>query len=282
MLETTTFTSITTNQSPTLLVLWAIHGNEPCGTQAIRRVMGELKRWEISLEQGRLIFIPVCNPQAFSHKKRYFEKNLNRLFNPGINDDSYEWKIAKIVRGYIDQCDYMLDLHSLSGWKDTFMFKSDYSGDKALDRFAQASGIKQVISGWWEIYEDNGEWCTDDYARSVWKKGVCIECWQHNDPQAPDVAYFGIINMMKHLWLLAWEATYIQNQETLHIESLLYKEKQGAFTKKWQHGDSIKQWEIIAQYTDWETIIAQKDQYIMLPKHRAEVWDEWFYLGVKV
>jgi hypothetical protein len=57
------------------------------------------------------------------------------MFNPINESTSYEALLAKEIRGYIQECDYMLDIHSLSGGESLFMFKSDYQ-DEDIDAFA--------------------------------------------------------------------------------------------------------------------------------------------------
>ncbi len=269
------------NEGSHFLILWWIHGNESCWTIAINKLIAQLNSWEISLLSWKLTLIPICNPIAFEHKVRFHEENLNRCFNPKSISDSYESRLAEMIREYISWCDYLLDIHSLSWGTDTFLFKSDYSWISDLDSFASASWIKQVISWRWEIYQDNWERCTDDYAYNIWIKWVCIECWQHEDPDAPEVAYRSIINMWKHLWLFDWKVDYIADQYRFHIERLCYKKYDGAFVRSRKHWDAIQAWTVIAKYDNWKKIIAEYDWFLLLPKHWAKKWDEWFYLWKK-
>lgn len=263
-----------------LLILWAIHGNEPCGPVAIQRIINEIENNQIEIKTWSVTFIPVCNPEAYKQNKRYIDANLNRIFKPGYDTTSYESYLAEMVRWYIDQTDYMIDIHSLSWWDDVFLFKSDYN-DKDINIFAQATGVEQVIKWRDTVYKQTQERTTDDYIRSIWKKGICIECWQHEDPNAPIIAYNAIINCMKHLQITAWEASYNKKQYTYNMQKLYYKEQEGTFTQHRKHGDFIKAWTIIAIYNDDSEIIAKKDGYILLPKHRAKQWEERFYLWIK-
>jgi hypothetical protein len=169
----------------------------------------------------------------------------------------------------------------LSGGESLFMFKSDYQ-DEDIDAFATSMWISQVISGRTVLYEDNGMRCTDDYAKDIWVKWVCIECGQHEDPAAPGVAYDAIINSMKHLWCLAWEAEYVSDMYELQMQKLWYKEKEWSFAQQRSHGDVIQSWEVIATYEDGDQCVADDQYYILLPKHRAEVWGEWYYLWKKL
>ena len=49
---------------PRLIVLGGVHGNEVCGSIAIRRVLGEFERGERVVRRGLLTLVPVANPLA--------------------------------------------------------------------------------------------------------------------------------------------------------------------------------------------------------------------------
>ncbi len=264
-----------------VLILWAIHGNEPCGTIAIQKLISQLDSWEISLKSWMLTLIPICNQKAHDLGQRQTEENLNRMFNPENKSDSYEATLAAEIREYIENSDYMLDIHSLSWWDSTFMFKSEFWNNE-LDEYASTMWIKEVISWWNEIYQENELRCTDDFAKSCWVKWVCIECGQHEDPNAPIVAYDAIINSLTHLWLIDWVAAYQSDMYQLHMNTLILKDKEWSFAKIRKHWDEVKAWEVIARYQDWTEINAVEDSLILLPKHWAKKGEERFYLWISV
>jgi len=55
---------------PKLLILGAVHGNETCGTVAIRRLMAQLSSRELLLERARLTLVPVTNKLAYERRQR--------------------------------------------------------------------------------------------------------------------------------------------------------------------------------------------------------------------
>jgi len=63
---------------PLLLVVGGIHGNEPAGVRAIRRVLEEIDRRALSL-RGRLVGL-VGNVHALAQGRRYLATDLNRLW----------------------------------------------------------------------------------------------------------------------------------------------------------------------------------------------------------
>ncbi len=61
---------------PTLIIVGSIHGNEPAGSLAARRLLPELERRR-HLLRGELLFL-VGNTRALAHHTRYIDVDLNR------------------------------------------------------------------------------------------------------------------------------------------------------------------------------------------------------------
>src|SRR5271170_6038741 len=106
------FTYFAEETGPRLLILGAVHGNEVCGAEAIRRVMEELDFGKLRLVRGQVEFVPVANPRAHEAGQRFIERNLNRFFRPTPDPKIYEAKLTNILSAMIDACDYFIDLHS--------------------------------------------------------------------------------------------------------------------------------------------------------------------------
>ena len=60
-LESVRFTGL--KPGPKLIVLGAVHGNEPCGPLAIRRAIEECRAGRLKIRRGELTFVPVANPK---------------------------------------------------------------------------------------------------------------------------------------------------------------------------------------------------------------------------
>jgi len=74
---------------PLLVVLASVHGNEPAGYHAARRVLARLAQDEIPLS-GRLLCL-VGNRAALAAGVRYRDADLNRLWTPAV--------VARLRRG---------------------------------------------------------------------------------------------------------------------------------------------------------------------------------------
>jgi predicted deacylase len=59
------------SSGPKLIVLGAVHGNETCGTEAIRRLVQELEQGRLRIERGTLTMVPIANPLAYRLKRRH-------------------------------------------------------------------------------------------------------------------------------------------------------------------------------------------------------------------
>lgn len=259
------------------LIFWAIHGNEPCGTQVLEKLIQDIKSWKIKIESGKLIIIPICNPEAYKQNIRFVEENLNRVFN-NFDDSSYERKLAKFLKGYIEKCDYLLDLHSFHTEWDHYLFQ-DFEDDKT-NEFIKALWVKNIVTGWPELY---GSWDEQDtvwYAYSQWKTAALIECWSHNDPKCFDIANSAVYNFLIYLGIINWELWKV-HQNITKITAMVRKEQEWKLVQNFIEMQELKQGELIAEYNDGTQFFAEKDGNILLANSNAKIWHEWYYLAYK-
>ena len=107
MLDYTSFDSA--QKGPNLLITGAVHGNEACGTIAIRQWIDLLNSNKETILCGTVRFIPICNPRAFEKSERFIEENLNRVITPSNTPKSYEHSLAQDIITHLDWADYHLD-----------------------------------------------------------------------------------------------------------------------------------------------------------------------------
>ena len=267
------------NPGKTLLVFGAIHGDEICGPKAIAEVMNEIDSGKIVLKSGKIIFVPVCNPEAFKQNKRFVNVNLNRVFKKHPNPTKYEEKLADILCDIMDDTDILLDIHSISSEWKPFVFQ-DYT-DVETEKFTKILWIHDIVTGWPEMYAESTSSDTLGYGHLKWVIWAIIECGNHNNPEASLVAKKAILNALTHLEIVEGDIQEVTKTETTEAQFLVKKEKEGKLTKTWSHLDTLKQWEIIAIYDDGEIIVSQEDGCILLPFFDAPVWAEWFYFWKK-
>lgn len=97
---------------PKLAMFGGIHGDEPLGTEAVRRVLQKIDPGQIS---GTIVAVPVANPYAFEAGKRVTPVdglNLNRIF-PGDREGSLTEQLAAVLSGILDDgVTHFIDYHS--------------------------------------------------------------------------------------------------------------------------------------------------------------------------
>lgn len=277
MIESYTFTSEV--NWPKLLIFWAVHWNEPCGTLAIQKIIQLFENKKIILQKWSVTYVPVANPVAFEANQRYKEKNLNRIFwkysSPSCDEEVY----SNYLAGLIDSHDYLLDIHSTS--EDTLPYVFQDFNDNESKQIAQSISSSYVVSWWQDLYQESLTWDTISYAYKMWKKGVLIECWQHVDPSSIQVAYDAIISFLLYFWVIehVWNKS-IQTWKYIVMKQVIYKDRDWILTSNWKNFDYVEKWTVIARYNDWESILAQDNGYVIMPDTNADIWEEWFYFWV--
>lgn len=287
MLTITRFESLI--PGPHLVVFGAVHGNETCGTEAIRRLMNELSD-RMALSKGTLTCVPICNPKAFEMGTRFYQRNLNRALYVKESPTHYEDFIDPVLCGLLDRADVLLDLHSYESQGGPFGFLGKTSA-REID-YCRSLGIDNFVYGWSDAFgkveaDPRDNMGTVEYARSVGCMATTIECGQHRNKDAADIAYRTILHALRHLGMISpedgenVEIQPIAHQRFVRMHSVFFKKKQGDTTREWKHYDTVAKNDILATYSDGEQIIAPEDGVIILPKLQANVGGEWFYFGVE-
>lgn len=280
MLDILTFDS--GKPGPTFLVLGSVHGNEKCGTHAIGRAAMELRAGIFSITAGKLVCVPICNPEAYRLNVRYVDANLNRVVKKHDTPVKYEEKIANELVKVIDACDVMLDLHSYTSGVRPFLFiEFDTPEEKA---FAAAMHIPYWVTGWGALYADKkdlwqGDTCT--YAFEQGKLPLLIECGQHDDPAAAHVGYRSLRAALAHFKLTdSYDAPYAPAPQINKLQSVVIKKKEGRLLKPWQHLDPVSKGTPILEYEDGEVVTSPVDGVVIMPGPKVKIGEEWIYFGV--
>jgi predicted deacylase len=296
-------------KGPRLIVMGAVHGNETCGTRAIARVMAQLDSGELSVRAGSLTFVPVANPLAYAKNERSGERNLNRNLTPNDAPADFEDRIANWLCPLLARHDVLLDLHSFNAKSEPFVMVGPRDNDGALQPFrheaeeralARRLGVRRFVDGWLSTYSDGvvrrmatrpaGELekvirygvGTTEYMRSTGGYALTLECGQHDDPAAPDVAYRAIMNTLAFLGLIdapAPEPIAAERMEALSMVAVYDKVGAGdAFSRDWASFDRVRAGEEIGRREDGTPVTAEFDGLILFPDSKAAAGNEWYYL----
>lgn len=269
-------------EGPKLLIFGAIHGNEPAGTRAIEKIIEEINAKKTILTKGSLTFVPICNPKAYESNQRGVEdKNLNRVFRHHDEPQYYEQYLANFLTPLVDDCDYLLDLHTFTAEGPPFVFE-DYKAD-GYREMALAQGITYILSGWPSLYRGDAQNEFYDTSRYAYEKGkvtVTSECGQHEDINAPELAYQCIYRTLVWLGMIKAESLKPIQPIIVEMQEVIYRRKEEAiFLKAWKNMDLVKKDQAIACLSNGETLRAPGDGVIIMPKSTAKPDEELYYFG---
>lgn len=306
-----TFESIqftTPAAGPRLIVTGAVHGNEVCGTVAIRRVLDDFRHARLALRAGSVTFVPVANPLAYARRQRQGNRNLNRRLAPTDTPVEFEDHVANWLCPLLARHDALLDLHSFHAGDEPFVMVGPPNNGGALEPFAHAEheealalrlGVTRLVDGWLGTYADGvtqrrarvetdaGQHHPDygvgttEYMRRCGGWGLTLECGQHDDPRSPEVAYRAILNALAHLGLIDAEAPApAVGIEALNLFQVVDRLDPGdQFTRAWTSFDAVQRGDVIATRHDGTPIVAAEAGRIVFPNPNAGPGQEWFYLA---
>ena len=299
------------NPGPRLIVLGAVHGNETCGTRAIERLIGEIDAGSVRLSAGRLTLVPVTNPLAYEQQRRAGDRNLNRKLAPTDVPRDFEDHVANWLCPLLAAHEVLLDLHSFTSPGTPFVFMGPTDNDGSLEPFAQAGreealalrlGVGRAVDGWLGTYaqgvarrreiaaafpeatldlDPRYGIGTTEYMRSTGGCAVTLECGQHDDAEAPDIAYRAILATLAHLRLVeAPDPAPAPHVECLSLCEVIDRlHSDDAFVQTWRSFDAVARGQAIATRHDGSAIVAPFDGYVVFPNPGAEAGQEWFYLA---
>ncbi|MCB2004122.1 MAG: succinylglutamate desuccinylase/aspartoacylase family protein [Rhodoferax sp.] len=297
---------------PRLIVTGAVHGNEVCGSQAIERVAREFDSGALELQRGSLTLLPVTNPLAYERGQRNGDRNLNRNLYPNAEPQDYEDRIANLLCPLLAEHDVLLDLHSFHAPGEPFLMLGPQDNTGTLEPFAHAAreqalalrlGPRRIVEGWLETYADGvrrrlartpaqdraGLLSTDprygvgttEYMRSQGGYALTLECGQHQDPAAPEVAWRAIHRTLAHLRLIDAPAPEpVARPQLLRLAMVVDKHHaDDRFVKTWSSYDPVARGETIGMRHDGTPVQAQDDGFIVFPNAGASAGNEWFYFA---
>ena len=297
------------NPGPRLLVMGGVHGDEISGTLGIERILAEFDAGTLQLRRGELTMVPVANPLARRRLQREGERNLNRLFRPTEAPVDYEARVTNVLAPLIARHEVLLDLHSFQSEGEAFAMIGPRDNTGTLEPFARASeegllalhlGTPIVVEGWLDIYaaglaqraagiavgEDAIDFGrgTNEYIRNCGGYGVTLECGQHRDPKAPEVAWRAIRRALALLGMAALPqglaGTPPAPPRLLRLASVTDRlHEDDSFVRDWATFDAVQRGEPIGMRHDGTLVSAPDDGFIVFPNALALPGAEWFYFA---
>lgn len=265
---------------PTLTILWWVHGDETCGVEVLNFLMENIriKVWKVILVHGNIEWI--------LQGKRQTEKNLNRMFKneweySAEEKECYEYKRGQQIKKYLDQSEASLDLHSSpSEWSPAFVIC-----EKNAREIVEDFPFQNICAG----FDYVEPWWTDYYMNKKQKIWICVECGNHNAPDAMNNALISTREFFKKFDMIDEKNIEKMNQKIWEVPKRKGRNKeyfraQNAYMtqtsnfrieKQFDDFENIKKGQII--WYDWdEEIVAKNDGKILFARDRSQSWVEWF------
>ncbi len=239
---------------PTLIVVAGVHGNEPAGILAARRVFARLGRGGIDLAGDLWVF--AGNLAALQMGVRYQKKDLNRLWQedrvtevkalakPDPEDRELKELLGAIegAMGYARGKIFLGDFHTSSAHGIPFVLFGDTLPQR---RFVEAFPLPVVMG-----LEEQ----VDGVLSSYWTRRGCVtfgcEGGQHDDPGSVD-------NLEAVLWLAMEQAGLVEKGSTPELGR-----SRGVLEEK--RGDLPPWLEVVSRHA-----ITAKDEFRMEPGFRC-------------
>ncbi len=190
---------------PHVLIQALTHGNEVCGAIALDRML----RDSVRPLRGTLSLV-FANVEAYRRfdptnpfVSRCVDEDFNRLWTPAVLDgprDSVELRRARELRPLYDRVDYLLDLHSMSEPCLPLAMAGTRRKGLALAR-AIALPKHVIVDGGHAAGRRLRDYAYfDDEADP--RNALLVECGQHWEAAAPEVAWQASLRFLQHFGLL--------------------------------------------------------------------------------
>ncbi|MGH2569936.1 MAG: succinylglutamate desuccinylase/aspartoacylase family protein [bacterium] len=212
---------------PTVVIVAAIHGNEPAGIVALRRVFRKIEDSMISV-RGEVVGL-AGNLPAIAVGKRYISHDLNRRWTweriatldrgPHEGEDVEDHEQRELLRELRDRARpanaYLLDLHTASAPTVPFVILGDTLRNREFARRLPTPIVLGV--------EEQLEGTLMEYATSLGYVAVAFEGGQNDDPASVDLLEAAI-------WLLLIGAGAVAQDEVPEFDrcrAMLARARQG-------------------------------------------------------
>ena len=196
---------------PHLLINAICHGNELCGAIAVERLV----RLGVRPLRGTLT-LALANVAAFQRfdpaqplASRCVEEDFNRVWSDAVLDgggDSVELRRARALRPIYRRADALLDLHSMTSAGEPLTLCGRTGRAMALARALGAPRWVVADSGHaaGRRLIEYGDFAAPDAESG--KVAVLVECGQHSEPAAAELAFALCLRFLRHFGLIAPEA----------------------------------------------------------------------------
>ena len=267
---------------PHVGICGSMHGDEPCGGNAIRRIIDALEGGALE-PGGGTVFLVHANPEATARRVRHTDggADLNRLwdfsFMETLRRDAWGYEHQRVVelKEALGDLDVFLDLHSAATPTPAFAVTNAIA---RADEIAQRIGVSFVVQSWYGLADK----VIIGYLELAGVPALSVECGAHHDPAISDNAYRIAVNFLRETRAIGGELEPLRNPppRTVHvIERITKPSDEFQFGSPWKGFEELEPGTLVGRDRVTE-IRATERCYSVLPNDRVAVGDDVIYLAV--
>lgn len=267
----------TDHHLPRVIIIAAIHGNEPTGLRALLGLKPALREFSAQMN-GEVIGL-IGNFRALEQNRRFIDKDLNRMWSEhevpsGRSEDIEKEELSPLLRDYLagEGPRFVLDLHTTSADSKPFISVSDTEVNRSfITHFDMPgiTGIERFIEG-----------PLLNYISELGHVGLAFEAGQHTDPRSVDKHIDFIMEALHHTGILPSQK-YLNGKEGVEYD-IVYRhgitaEDEFIMNPGYNNFAPIHRGQILAHDRHGE-IRAPKDGLLFMPLYQNEGSDGFFII----
>jgi succinylglutamate desuccinylase len=288
-------------RGPSLICAAGIHGNEPAGVEALKRVLDTLQVHPRSFS-GKLVAL-LGNTEAFSQGHRYVEKDLNRMWEKDRiaqltarnaedlkHEDREQFELLKVLksatRGNPGDV-YFMDLHTSSADGPPFGVLNDSLHSRS---FVRTFPLPLVLG-----FEEELRGTLADYMDSLGHVSAGLEAGQHTSSLAIDylesliwIALVSAGNLSQeqvpgiqdHYRRLADSCSHLPSFIEVRYRHPVKQEDEFVMRPGYQSFQQVEAGQLLAQDRQGD-LTAPGKAFLLLPLYQKE-GDDGFFLAAAV
>ncbi|MFB6292461.1 MAG: succinylglutamate desuccinylase/aspartoacylase family protein [Candidatus Nanohaloarchaea archaeon] len=161
---------------PRHVIVGSVHGDEPCGKNAIERFL------ETGIEVEKPVKFIIANEEALEEDTRFLDTDLNRSFPGDSESDSHEERLAARISEHLEG--KVLDIHSTRSYPRPFATLT-YMNEGTYE-LARATGAENIV----HFPEESGT------LHEQVDEGLVIEVGYQGTEGASERAYGMLLNFL--------------------------------------------------------------------------------------
>jgi succinylglutamate desuccinylase len=258
-----------------------MHGDEPCGRDAVRRIASAFDNGELEPAQGT-VFLVHANLEATAQGRRHTPEgdDLNRLwdfeFTKTLRQEAWGYEHHRVLelKEVLGELDVFLDLHSAATATPSFGVSN---GESPIDELARQIGILFLVQSWYGLANK----VIIGFLKLEGVPALSVECGSHDDPDISEKAHRIAMSFLRVTGAIEDGAKTNGNEvRTVHVvETITKPSDEFSFGAPWTGFQQLEPGTLVGRDRVTEIRVSRRC-YAVLPNEDVEVGDDVIYLAV--